>query len=591
MNPLRIFIPLFFISFYSLTLFGQVQFVSKASQYGIDHTYGNGTAGGGVSFADFNGDLLDDLTLAVSGNEKIHFYINRLTHLEKVNLVDQSFGQVKHILWVDYDNDGDRDLYLTLADDYNRLFRNNGALQLEDVTEEVGLDTDILTSFGACWGDYNRDGYLDLYYGLRRIEQTGEPNISKLWMNRKNHFADVTMESGTEDGGKTPFCSSFLDYNNDKWPDIYTAHDRKRGNTMLKNNADDTFTDVSVITGTDLKMDGMSVSVGDYNKDNFDDIYVSNSEAGNAFFVNKSGNDFSNDADTCGVAFYSVAWGTNFLDGDLDGDLDLYVSGMLPGANAINSQYYFNNYPENTFTKGAKILGDTASSFNNAIGDINDDGFPDIAVINVGPYPTLLLENTGSQNKGIKVTLQGVKSNRDGVGSVITLFAGSATQRIYTQCGIGFMGQNSYNHMMGLGTSGTADSITVLWPTGHRDVITGITAGQHYMITEGMSTGGQILTDPDVTLLDPSNTHDNDPSIQERLLVFPNPAEATEKWHIAADIGCMAGYSLYNTTGQIVMSQPYNDSSALTAPSVPGIYKILARRCDGTYISDILLVK
>lgn len=593
-RPLRILLMFCAVCLSFLSLDGQPQFVSMASHYGINHIYGEGTAGGGVSFADFNGDKRDDLTLAVSGGEKIHFYLNQATHFIKLDLLPQTFNEVKHILWVDYDNDGDRDLYLTLADDYNRLFRNNGNLQLVDVTDQVGLNTDVLTSFGACWGDYNRDGFLDLYYGLRRIEKTGEPNISKLWMNRKNHFTDKTIESDTEDGGKTPFCSSFLDYNNDRWPDIYTAHDRKRGNTLLKNNADGTFSDVSAVTGTDLKMDGMSVSVGDFNKDNLDDMYVSNSEAGNALFVNKGNNFFSNDADTCGVAFHSIAWGTNFLDGDLDGDLDLYVSGMLPGTVAVNSQYYINNYPEYTFTKGAKITGDTASSFNNAVGDFNSDGSPDIAVINVGPYPTLLFENTGAPNNHIKVNLQGVKSNRDGIGSVITLYAGGKPQRVYTQCGTGFMGQNSYNYLFGLGQSSTADSITVLWPTGHKDVITDITANRSLVITEGMSTGGVINIDPDVNLLDPSQTHEYGISSTGRLEIFPNPSLSDSEVKVVSGNLCIAEICIFNTTGQKTKTMAAPGSSGvfnIYAPEQAGIYYVLARRCDGTAVSGILLVK
>ncbi len=482
------------------TLVGQ-QFASSASAYGISHLYGEGTAGGGISFCDFDGDGLDDISLASSTGEAPHFYRNTGNGVSRIELLPDLTGEIKHLLWIDFDNDGDKDLYLTMADDYNKLFVNDGNLRLTDETAERGLPREEYTSFGACWGDFNRDGWLDLYVGVRRIERDGLPNISRLFQNFGGTFREVTLTSGTEDGGKTPFCSTFIDYNNDKWPDIYTAHDRKRGNTLLKNNKNGTFSNVSQQSGTDLKMDGMSVSTSDFNSDGFFDLYISNSEAGNALFVNQNGEKFKNQAAERGVGFFSVAWGTNFLDGDNDGDEDLYVSGMLPGANAINSQYYTNLYPGDIFIKGSKIPADTASSFNNAIGDINQDGYADIGVMNVGPYPSLLFVNKGGSNHYLKLQLEGVKSNREGIGSVIAVYHGIRRQFRYTQCGIGFMGQNSDTEIFGTGSSLVVDSVVVTWPTGHVDRFYKLEADRRYILKEGSSSQGFIRVDPDVMLL------------------------------------------------------------------------------------------
>lgn len=487
-----------------LTFFNPVcsqQFTDRAAAYGIQHLYGEGTAGGGISMADFNQDGLDDISMASSTGEPPHFYENTNSGLVKRNFLPTLTGEIKHLLWVDFDNDGDKDLFVTMADDYNRLYVNDGKMTLTDETEARGLPVKAYTSFGACWGDYNRDGWLDLYFGIRRIESDGLPNISRLFQNRNGKFTEATLASGTEDGGKTPFCSTFIDYNNDKWPDIYTAHDRKRGNTMLRNNKNGTFTNVSLATATDLKMDGMSVSTSDFNSDGYFDLYISNSEAGNALFVNQNGEKFRNQAAERGVGFFSVAWGTNFLDGDNDGDEDLYVSGMLPGAKAINSQYYVNLYPGDIFVKGTKIPADTASSFNNAIGDINDDGYADIGVMNVGPYPSFLFMNKGGTNRYIKLQLEGTLSNRDGIGSVITVYHGIRRQYRYTQCGIGFMGQNTDTEIFGLGNATKADSVIVTWPTGHVDRFYNLPSNQLHRLKEGSSTQGIVRVDADVVLL------------------------------------------------------------------------------------------
>jgi hypothetical protein len=575
---------LYFICFQviciSFAIQGQNQFIDKTLNYGIDHSYGTGTAGGGVSFVDFSGDGLDDLSFASSKGQSIHFYRNTGTGLLKMALLPDLKEEVKHLLWVDFDNDGDKDLFLTMADTHNRIFVNDGNLNLSEV--QIGFSIDEYTSFGACWGDYNRDGWLDLYFGLRRIEKDGLPNISNLYQNNGKGFFNVTQSSQTEDEGKTPFCSSFIDYNNDKWPDIYTAHDRRRGNTMLKNNQDGTFSDVSELTGTDLKMDGMSVSYGDCNNDGFFDIYVSNSEVGNALFVNQNGQNFSDKAVEKGVSFNSVAWGTNFLDGDNDGDQDLYVSGMLVGSTAINSRYYINQFPESFYQPGSKIESDTVSSFNNAVGDINNDGYPDIAVINVG-YPSFVFQNSGGNNNYVKVKLQGVLSNKDGIGSTITLYQNGKKQLRYTQCGIGFMGQNSDTEIFGLGQSEKIDSITVVWPTGHIDKLIAPEINKKHLITEGSTTNGEIYLDPGINILIIDDVSD-EVKKQPLFSIFPNPVKDGNAAIYNEHDECIHSISIFDMTGKIicVLNQP--DKMNIDIPTSQlssGRYTVVIRNCDG----------
>lgn len=585
----RLYILSFQLVFAYFASYGQTQFIDKTFDYRIDHSYGTGTAGGGVSFVDFNGDGLDDLTFASSNGQPISFFRNTGNELVKLNLLPELKEEVKHILWVDFDNDGDKDLFLTLADSYNRLYINDGNLILTET--QLDFSKDEYTSFGACWGDYNRDGWLDLYYGLRRIEKDGLPNISKLYQNNGKSFFDMTISSGTEDGGKTPFCSSFIDYNNDKWPDIYTAHDRRRGNTLLKNNKDDTFSDVSVATGTDLKMDGMSVSYGDCNNDGFFDIYVSNTEVGNALFLNQNGQTFSENAAEKGVAFNSVAWGTNFLDGDNDGDQDLYVSGMLVGASAINSRYYVNQYPDSYYTTGTKIASDTVSSFNNAIGDINNDGFPDIAVINVG-YPSFIFQNKGGNNNYLKVKLIGVLSNKDGIGSTITLYNNGKKQYRYTQCGVGFMGQNSDTEIFGLGLSEKVDSLTIQWPTGHRDKLINPIVNKKYIIEEGSTTNGEIILDPDVNILIIENVEDQINKVN-RFSIFPNPAGFEDPIIANKFDLCISSITVYDIYGKVALNINHPDKKYIDLPTsglASGWYKVIIRKCNGATESLPLII-
>ena len=276
-------IVLLFI-FYACSIQAQVQFVNQAALQGINQSYGEAFTGGGVSFCDFTGDGLDDITLATDDGQPIAFYENSGNGFDLITPIVDIDHQTKQVLWVDYDNDGDKDLFVANFNGPNYLFRNNGNLQMQDVTQSAGLPVDSFTTFGACFGDFDRDGWLDLYVG-KRFGIGTEQNEHFLYKNNADGtFTNVTISSNSSDPEKIPFCSAFFDMNNDKWPDLYTAHDKLTINTLLKNNGDGTFSDVGEAAGADLAMNAMCVAVGDYNNDSWQDIYISNTPQGNALY-------------------------------------------------------------------------------------------------------------------------------------------------------------------------------------------------------------------------------------------------------------------------------------------------------------------
>ena len=526
----------------------QIFFSNAASQAGIDHTY-IGASGGGVSFCDFNGDGLDDITLATGQGEAIHFYKNNGGSFQKLIALVPHSEEAKQVLWVDYDNDGDKDLYVATFNGVNRLYKNTGNLSFLDVTGAAGLPMTGYQTFGACWGDFNRDGWLDLYYGERK---PGEPNDNRLFRNNADGtFTEVSVESGASDAGKIPFCSVFFDYNNDKWPDLYTANDKLSVNTLLQNNGDGTFTDAGAITGSDLVMDAMCVAVGDYDNDGWQDVYISDIENGNEFLHNlgasASGGQvtFEEIAEAAGVGFYGIGWGSNFLDADNDGDLDLYVSGMMAGADVISSAFYQND-GDGTFSEPpAGFVGDTVSSFNNATGDFNGDGFPDIMVINTIPFKSQLWKNAGGNSNWLKVDLEGVLSNRDAVGAKIEVYANGQYQMRYKHCGIGFMGQNSGTEMIGLSDLAAADSIVVTWPTGHVDRLFGVEANQKIFILEGSTANGVISVDDDVVL---AITGTDEAPGHFEIKILPNPVVSSLQVQLPPDV--FNRFAIINQAGQ-----------------------------------------
>ena len=514
----------------------QPTYLNTADERGIDTYKTNLSIGNGVSFRDFNNDGLDDLTFGTEYGQYVDFYINEGGSFRKIDPLIDNQEEVKQVLWVDFDNDGDQDLYLATTAAINRLYERVGDLELVDITEQADLSLKVNFSYGATFGDFNRDGWLDLYYG----EREWPVGNSQLYVNDQDGtFTKITINSNTYDDEKLPFCSAFFDYDNDNWPDLYTAQDKLRVNTMLRNNRDCTFSDVSVSTGSNLRMNAMCVAVGDYDNDGWQDVYVTNTPVGNSLLRNIPNEDqFEEIAEETGTGFYGNGWGSNFLDADNDGYLDLYVCGSIVGSDVISNVFY-RNKGDGTFEQpDYGFEGDTVSSYTNAFGDFNQDGYPDIAVKNDAPFEAQFWENSGHTNNWFKISLTGVMSNRDGVGALVKVHANGMIQSRTTHCGLGFLGQNTHDSMFGLEESELIDSIQVLWPTGHIDRLYNISVNQRVVLEEGSTTGGVIDLDPNISrncraledeeeILEPEEPEDPEVilSVSESAsLFFPNPA-------------------------------------------------------------------
>ncbi len=196
----------------------QLNFSDRAGQCGINHRYLSSLLGGGVSFYDFNQDGLDDLSLANAQGDPVQFYQNMYGHFMLLSPLVDNEDEVKQLLWVDFDNDGDQDLFLATYYGLNRLYENTGDLQMTDITLAAGLPTFNTQTFGACFGDYDRDGWVDLYFSVRN---DGADDEHLFFRNNGNQtFTNVTESTQTADTGGRPFCSGFLDYNQDGYPDI-----------------------------------------------------------------------------------------------------------------------------------------------------------------------------------------------------------------------------------------------------------------------------------------------------------------------------------------------------------------------------------
>jgi len=476
----------------TIDLRGQIQFSEEANSLGCgDSTYGTGSLGGGISFFDFDQDGWDDLTLATGAGLPIRFFKNNNGLFIEVDLGINNTFQTKTVQWVDFDNDGDYDFFVTANLEHSQLYENDGQMQFTDITVEAGLYIEDHFTFGSSWGDYNNDGFLDIFVASHREIFEGDSNF--LFKNNGDGtFTEVSQSAGILQDSFLSFCSAFFDYDKDGWQDIYVANDRDPVNHMYHNNGDGTFTETGLATGTDFSIDAMSTTIDDANNDGWLDIYVANTGAGNLFLENNGDGTFTDKAHLNGTLMESVAWGAVFLDGENNGYKDLYVSSMIddPLVGLTAAYYNYDGVELYDIPAGVGFDDDHAVSFGNAIGDINNDGFPDIGVLNYEPNEMFLFQNeSASTNNWLKVKLQGVTSNRQGIGSWIEISVNGERQYNYTLCGEGYLGQNSAFEFFGIGSAAEIDYVKVSWLSGVEDLIMNPDINAHLTIVEGSTLG------------------------------------------------------------------------------------------------------
>jgi hypothetical protein len=520
----------------------QITFSDVASQMGLNHplTFIRGS----VSFNDFNNDGKDDLSF--SSNEGLPLFIYRNDDAQFTDITYElgfvDTFRTMNILWSDYDNDGDKDLFVAVddVDAFSRLYRNDGVSGFTDVTISAGLSTNLNSANAACWGDYNNDGWIDLY-----VTNYSEFEHNYLYMNNGDGtFTDVTESAGVTDTTgvngifKLPLAVVFFDYNNDGWQDIYIANDHFTGNTLFENNGDGTFDDVSEQSNSAMGGFMMGIAVGDYDDNGFLDLYLSNDPFGNFLLKNNGDETFTEVAMDLGLTVNKACWGTNFFDYDNDTDLDLYVCASVGPSNGVNE--FFENNGDGTFTRLLGIgLDEDYKSFGMGIGDLNNDGFYDIAVNNQQVLPNLFL-NSGGTNNWIKLNLVGVESNRDGIGSWIEVYNNGSKYIRETHCGISYMSQNSSSLIIGAGSETSIDSIVINWPgSGVVDILRNVAVNQTITVEEGST----------VTAVEDENYSPVDFVLEQN---YPNPFNPSTIIKFSLAVNSKVSLTVFDILGQEV---------------------------------------
>ena len=430
----------------------------------------------------------------------------------------------------DYDNDGKLDLFVT-GYTGSALYRNLGGCKFEDVTEKAGVaGSGFMT--GAAWGDYDRDGYVDLFVSrythldLHHLPQFGSNKFCQfkgiqvqcgpwglegesdfLYHNRGDGtFEEVSVKAGVHnDIGYYGLGATWVDYDDDGWPDLLVANDSVP-NYLYHNNRNGTFTDAGMLTGVALSGEGMQlgnmgVDWGDYDHSGRLSFFVTHFEdQPNSLYKNMGAKGFDDVSWTSGVgqpSYPYVGWGTGFFDMDNDTWLDLFVANghVYPQIDTIETGARYKepmllqrNNRDGTFDEVAKEAGLAAMPLESrrgaAFGDLFNTGNIDVVVLNVGQPPSVLLNTNHDGNHRVLFKLVGTKSNRAAIGARVTIHSAGVKQIAEVRGGSSYLSQNDLRLHFGLGTATKIDKVEIRWPNGATETLQNLAADNIYTIVE-----------------------------------------------------------------------------------------------------------
>ena len=525
------------ITFRDITQQAGIRFVHNNAAFG--KKYLPETMGPGVAFIDYDNDGWPDIFLVNGTNwpgQPSRHSTPKLYH----NNRNGTFTDVTHqagldidifgmgVAVGDYDNDGYDDIFITGLG-HNRLFHNNGNGTFTDVTRKAGLFGPDEFSTSAAWMDFDKDGQLDLVVGnyvqwsiagdlyctldgkskSYCTPESYKGTSIRLWHNRGDGtFEDVTQKAGVGDPTSKTLGVAILDYDNDGWPDILLSNDTQP-NKLYRNNGNGTFTEKAVVAGVAFSEDGvaragMGVDAADYDHSGAPSILITNfANQMISLYHNEGRGLFVDEAPRSEIgrdSLLTLGFGCFFFDYDLDGWPDIFIANghidsdierVQPSVKYAMPPHLFRNLGKGNFQEVTKSLG---KSFNTprvgrgaAYADINNDGRLDLLLsTNGGPAYLFLNEATGSApaNRSLRVKLVGARSNRDGIGAVVKVAAGGATQSQMLRSGSSYLSASELVLTFGLGPSEKADSVEVRWPSGQIDKLSNVAVGQTITITE-----------------------------------------------------------------------------------------------------------
>ncbi|HEX5083848.1 MAG TPA: FG-GAP-like repeat-containing protein [Blastocatellia bacterium] len=437
-----------------------------------------------------------------------------------------SSGYSMGVAVADYDNDGDQDIFVAGVD-RNILFRNGGNGRFDDVTEKAGLTgvdskRDKPWSVSAVWLDYDNDGDLDLFVvnyckwnpeidpycgamkeGWRTYcfpdRYEGLPN--QLFRNNGDGtFADVSSQSGVGRHIGKGMGAAAADYDDDGFIDVFVANDTLP-NFLFHNNGRGGFEEVGLTAGVAVNdsgrpVSGMGVDFRDYDNDGLPDLIVSALEGETYPLFRNLGKGFFADVTwQSGLGAETVkrsGWGLGLFDFNNDGLKDLFTVNAHVNDNIelYNNQTY--RQPNSVFAgagAGAFLSMDAGLQAKRAhrgcaFADFDNDGRVDVVTTSLNDVAELFRNESTGENHWLAIRLIGVKSNRDGIGAKIKLVTAGGDQFNHVTTAAGYASSSDVRAHFGLGPEKIVKLIEIRWPSGVTQRLKDVAADRILTVTE-----------------------------------------------------------------------------------------------------------
>ncbi|MDR3739481.1 MAG: CRTAC1 family protein [Terracidiphilus sp.] len=515
---------------------------------------------GGVALIDYDGDGWPDIYFTNASSVEMAQHGQRARSALFRNNHDGTFTDVSdkagvaYPCWAmgasvgDYNNDGRPDLLVTCLDGFV-LYRNNGDGTFTDVTHASGLASDSGWATGAAFGDYDNDGFADLFvshyvdFHLDNLPAFGSAKACKYLgldvqcgprglkglpdrLYHNNHdgtFTEVSKAAGVDDPEQRyGLTAIWSDFDQDGKLDLFVTNDGQ-ANYLYHNLGNGKFEDEGLTSGIAANEDGveqanMGVAWSDYRHNGHLSVLISHFDVEYAaLYSNDGGLNFNDVSIASGIARGTqglVGWGTAFVDFANSGWQDLFlvnghvypqVDGSHTSTRYLQPKLLFLNQHNGTFSNISRRVGPALQqlqvSRGVAVGDLFNDGHIEAVVENLQGQPMILRPTGVPPNHWISLQLEGSTCNRLALNARVRITSGDLVQTNEVISGGSYLSQSDLRLHFGLGSHTQAEKIEVLWPDGTRDTLSNVAADRFYTVRQGTGIVASSLPAAHTTLL------------------------------------------------------------------------------------------